>query len=59
MKEYILLSVSDLVTSFTYYDRKEDEDLSVDQLNNAVKSGEVTIDEIVEKFRDELNNVFK
>ena len=37
MKEMILLTIDDLCSDFTYYDRKEDEQLSKEQLNEAVK----------------------
>lgn len=58
-KQNIIDTVSDLVGSFVYYDRKEDEDLSPEDLASCVKSGEITIDEIVEQFRTELQNAFK
>ena len=52
IKESILLTVDDLVSDFLYYDRKEDETLSVGDIELAIKSGDVTIDEIVNKFRE-------
>lgn len=55
LKQTILNVVTDLVSDFLYYDRKEDEDLSVEQLENAISSGVITKDEIVNKFRDCLN----
>jgi len=58
MKELILNHIEDLVSDFVYYDRKEDEDLSMEQLKNAVKSGEVTVAEMVEKFKDGLTSTF-
>lgn len=58
MKKIILDAISDLCSKFLYYDRKEDEQLSVDQLNKAVKDGEITIDEIVEEFRKGLEGTF-
>jgi plasmid maintenance system antidote protein VapI len=54
MKKKILATVDDLVGSFLYYDRKEDEELSIDQLNEAIETGEITIDEIVSAFRKGL-----
>ncbi len=54
MNELIKGYVRDLVGSFMYYDRKEDEDLPVGYINEAVKSKEITIDEIVEEFRKSL-----
>lgn len=59
MKQKILDTISNLCSDFLYYDRKEDEDLTMEQLNEAVKSGEITIDEMVEEFRKHLKNTFK
>jgi hypothetical protein len=58
MKEVILNTIDDLCSSFLYYDRKEDEELSMEQLNEAVKKGKITIDEMVEKFRKNLEDTF-
>lgn len=59
MKYTILNTISDLCSDFLYYDRKLDEDLTSEQLNEAVKSGEITIDEMVEEFRKHLENSLK
>ncbi|MEA1848985.1 hypothetical protein U9K52_08695 [Chryseobacterium sp. MHB01] len=58
MKEVILNTIDDLCSDFLYYDRKEDEELNMEQLNEAVKKGEITIDEMVEKFRRNLEDTF-
>lgn len=58
MKQLIIDTISDLCGNFLYYDRKEDEELSVEDLNNAVKSGEITIDEMVAEFRKHLEETF-
>jgi len=54
IKESIIATVKDLCACFLYYDRKEDDDLSAEDLEDAVKNGIVTIDEIVEEFRKQL-----
>lgn len=59
MKQIILDTISDLCSNFLYYDRKEDESLSIEQLKSAVKNGEVTIKEMVEEFEKNLNNSLK
>jgi len=59
MKQTILDTISDLCQDFLYYDRKEDEELTMEQLNEAVKSGEITIDEMVLEFRKNLENSFR
>ena len=53
-KELIELTVMDLVSSFLYYDRKEDEDLPRGEIEEAIRSKEITTDEIVELFKSEL-----
>ena len=50
-KENILNAVSYLAINFIYYDRKEDEDLPRGQIQEAIKAGEITVDEIVARFR--------
>ncbi len=52
VKEDILLTVDDLVSNFLYYDRKEDEQLKVGDIDSAIERGDITIDEIVNKFRE-------
>jgi len=59
MKQQILDTITDLCSNFLYYDRKEDEDLSAEDIKDAVKSGEITIDEMVEEFRKHLKNSLK
>lgn len=54
MKKLILDEISDLCSNFLYYDRKEDEELSEEELINAVKNNEITIDEMVAEFRKHL-----
>lgn len=50
-RENIEATIDDLVGSFLYYDRKEDEELPRGEIEAAVKAGEITVDEIVERFR--------
>ena len=58
MKQIILNTIQDLAGHFLYYDRKEDESLTMEQLNNAVASEEITIDEMVNEFRKQLESTF-
>jgi hypothetical protein len=53
-REHILDVVTDLVGGFLYYDRKEDEDLPLEAIEEAIAQGEITVDEIVEQFRKEM-----
>lgn len=54
MKQLIFDTTSDLVGKFLYYDRQEDEDLPVGAIERAIKDGEITVDEIVGYFRNEI-----
>lgn len=51
-KENILATASDCGYNFIYYDRKEDEELPRGQIEEAIEAGEVTVDEIVEAFKE-------
>lgn len=54
-RQHILDELSDYVTRFLYYDRKGDEDLPVGSIEEAVRNGEITLDEIVAAFRESLS----
>jgi len=56
MKDLILGYVEDLVGDFLYYSRKEDEDLPVGGIEKAIEKGQVTVDEIVERFRETIES---
>ena len=55
----ILGRVKDLVSNFLYYDRKEDEDLPVGVIQKSIANNEITVDEIVNHFRDILTKNIK
>ena len=54
MKELILNNVSDLISDFLYYDRKEDEELPRGAIEEAVKNNQITVEEISAHFTDKL-----
>ena len=54
MKKQILDCAADLVSGFLYYDRKEDGDLPLDAIEDSIKKGEITVEEIVLTFKTEL-----
>jgi len=58
-RDHIVATVSDLVGSLLYYDRKEDEDLPRGAIEEAIAAGEVTIDEIVDLFRREMTDAIE
>lgn len=55
LKEYI----PDLVADFLYYNRKNDEELTVAMMEEAMESGEIDVDALAECFREELNKHFE
>ena len=59
VKELILDAIEDLYSNFVFYDRIEDEDLSVEELNYAVDNEVITVEEIVEHFENCLLNTFE
>lgn len=55
-KEIAISVIEDLVINLFYYDRKEDEELEVGDLEDLIESGDLTVDQIVETFKNNLNN---
>ena len=53
-KQRILNTAEDFVSNFLYYDRKEDEDLPRGQIEEAIQSGEISVDEIIGHIRQKL-----
>lgn len=53
-RDIILACVSDMVTDLLYYNRKEDEELPVGAIEEAVAAGEVSVDEILKMFEENL-----
>lgn len=53
-KQHILDEVDDHVSRFLYYDRKEDDDLPLGAIDDAVKNGDLSFEELVEAFSSAL-----
>lgn len=53
-KELVLDATCDLVSDFLYYCRRDDENLPRNAIQKIVADGEVTVDEIIEKFSTTL-----
>ena len=53
-RQRIFVTVSDLVADLMYYDRKEDDQLPRGAIEEAIESGEITVDEIANHFRQLL-----
>ena len=54
MKDLIKDTIDDLVSCLLYYDRKEDEDLPVGEIEKAISEGIIAIDEMVQVFSETL-----
>jgi hypothetical protein len=54
LRKTIKNTISDMVADLLYYDRKEDDALPMDAIDGAIRRGEITVDEIVAQFRDDL-----
>lgn len=57
-KQIILDTIEDLCSYFVLYDRQEDGNLSVEELNYAVDNKIITVDEMVKHFHDCLLSTF-
>lgn len=53
-RQRIINIVTDSIAGMMYYDRKEDEDLPRGAIEEAVAAGEITVEEMVTFWRDEL-----
>ena len=54
MRKIIINTVTDLVSDFLYYDRKEDEELGRGAIEMAIRQSDITLDEIVQVFRGKI-----
>lgn len=58
-KQLVFGTINDMVSSLLYYDRKEDEDLPVGEIEKLCESGEFTITDMVNEFRTQLTKGMK
>jgi len=56
IRQTILNVIEDTVSKFFYYDRKDDEELGVGDLSDAIESGIISVNEIVMAFKDSIEN---
>jgi len=59
MKEIILDTISDMVTDLFYYNRKNDDELPIGEIEKLIKNGDITIDEMVNEFKNSILNMIK
>ncbi len=53
-RERIINILTDNISTMLYYDRKEDEDLPRGGIEEAIKAGEITVDEMIKIWSAEL-----
>jgi len=53
-KQLIIDVIGDIVSKFLYYDRKDDENLPIDSIQDAIEAREISIEEIVDEFNMQL-----
>lgn len=53
-KKKILNTLNDAWINLFYYERKEDDVLPVGAIESAIKTGVITVDEMVKSFRDQI-----
>lgn len=51
-RKHIENQVDDMIAKLLYYDRKEDGELEVGDIEEAIKEGEISVDEIVQRFSE-------
>ncbi len=54
MRDRIFNTLDDVVSTFLYYDRKEDEYLPMEAIEKAIANKEISIDEIAAFFKAKL-----
>lgn len=57
MNQHLKNTIDDMVSDLLYYDRQEDEDLPRGRIEEMIESGETSVNEIVARFRAELERV--
>lgn len=58
-RERIIDILSDSISMLLYYDRKEDEDLPEGGIEEAIEAGEITVEEMIIFWSDELREGLK
>lgn len=53
-RQIIIDTVDDLILDFLDYDRKDDDDLPRGEIEAAIEARELTVDEIVARFKKQL-----
>ncbi len=59
IKKIVIATAQDAAADFMYYGRKEDDIIPRGRIEAAIKSGEVTVRDIVDAFEETLNCYIK
>ena len=55
-KELLKNALTDLVSNFLYYDRKEDEELTIEDVENLIDTESISKQELINLFDELLTN---
>jgi hypothetical protein len=55
-KQGLMNAIDDTILDLLYYDRKEDEELPKGAIEQMIKSGEVSVQDIVDRFEEALRD---
>ena len=58
-RQHIIDRLTDGIANLMYYDRKEDEDLPMGAIEEAVREREITFEEMITIWSDELREALK
>jgi len=58
-RKIIIDTIADMVADLLFYDRKEDEELPIGAIEEAIENGVISINKIVEVFREKLEEGIK
>lgn len=59
LREAVFLALNDLVNDFVYFARLSDDLIPVGRLEEAVRAGVVSVDEMVQVFEEDLRSVLE
>ena len=58
-RDLIMDAVNTAAINFMVYDRKEDEELRLGQIEGAIDAGEITLDDIMDEFRTQIAEIME
>lgn len=56
MRDDVKATIEDLVSAFLYYDRGEDDELPLGEIERQIIDGELSVIDIVDEFHDHLRS---